>query len=54
MLKTREETVFIYKDKYISRVSAFRRMDNGYAGISNDNFSQEILIEIMEGIKNKK
>ncbi len=51
MSKTGEEAVFVYKDKFISRVSAFRRMNNGYAGVSNDNFNDQILLEIMEGIK---
>ena len=54
MSKTNEKVVFIYKDKFISTASAFRRMDNGYASVSNENFNEKMLTEIIADLKKQK
>lgn len=54
MSKTSEMAVFIYQDTFISKVSAFRRMDNGYAGISNENFTETMVNSILADLKKQK
>ncbi|WKB82987.1 hypothetical protein QYR09_08075 [Cellulophaga lytica] len=54
MSKTNEKVVFIYNDKFISTASAFRRMDNGYASVSNENFNEKMLTEIITDLKKQK
>lgn len=54
MSKTNEKAVFIYNDKFISTVSAFRRMDNGYASVSNENFNEKMLTVIIADLKKQK
>ena len=54
MSKTNEKVVFIYKDKFISTASAFRRMNNGYASVSNENFNETMLTEIIADLKKQK
>lgn len=54
MSKTNEKAVFIYNDKFISTVSAFMRMDNGYASVSNENFNEKMLTDIVADLKKQK
>ena len=54
MSNTSEKAVFIYKDQVISTVSAFRKMENGYASVSSDNFTEQMLTEILNDIKKEK
>jgi len=50
MSKTNEKALFIYKNEVISNLSAFQRMDNGYAMITHDSLSENMLEEIIKNI----
>ena len=54
MSRTNEKAAFIYKDQVISTVYAFLRMDNGYAAVSNKNFTKELLNKIVADLKREK
>lgn len=54
MSRTMENAVFIYDDQVIATVSTFRKIDNGYASVSNENLTEEALNMIVKDIKKNK